>query len=170
MPKAQYKTYFDKMQEALGAFWNDFNKHGPIKARHTEVHVKPKFFINGELNPQVAQKIVEVYLQQVSVKQILTGQVVISEDKIRIKNEKGKVIFVITNQRLIGKMINQATVLLGRYLAEQQKIEARKNQVYSFGDIQKALIDLVGTVQRNDSKNLVKDATVIIMKDMQLKR
>lgn len=170
MANDKNKTQIDLLEEALEAFWEKFNRRGPIKARHTEVAVKPKAFVNNHLNPQLERKLIEVYLAKVTLKHILAGRVTISEDLIQIKDEKGKVVAEVTSKKLINKMINQATVLLGRHFAEKEMIAKSPHQIYSFGDIQEALIKYLSLTEKHDSKNLVREATVLLLKDKQLKR
>lgn len=170
MKNDKNKTQIDILEEALNAFWEKYNRRGPIKARHTEVSVKPKTFVGDHLNQQLASKLVEVYLAKVTLKHVLAGRVTISKDLIQIKDEKGAVVAEVTSKKLINKMINQATVLLGRHLAEKEMVSKSPNQIYSFGDIQEALIQYINHTEKHDSKNLVKDATVLLLKDKQLKR
>ena len=164
------QTHQDIIEKALSAFWQDYGQGNPIKARHTEVKIQPKLFIGGKLNPQVAQKIVEVYLAQVTMEEIMNGKIVISEDAVQIKDESGKVKVEVKDKKFIKKMINQATVILGRKLAEKKMIPPKKHQIYAYGDIQEGLIKLLNHAERNDSKNLVKDATSLLVGNKQFKR
>jgi hypothetical protein len=165
MENEKEKTVLDTVQEALNTFWGDHHRRPPIKARHTEIDIKPKFFIGGELNPQVAQKIVEVYLRKATLKHILDGRLVINPESIQIKDEIGKTIIEVNSPAFAGRVINQATVFLGRYLAEKNAIPARPNHLYSFGDIHRVLIEFLKRAQKCDSKNLLKDAAVLLLRN-----
>ncbi|MFA4858394.1 MAG: hypothetical protein WC901_05340 [Candidatus Margulisiibacteriota bacterium] len=170
MESQSQQTSLDKVEAALNEFWNTYSKQLPIKGRHTEVTIKPRVFIGDELNPQIIQKIIEVYLLKMSIKHILSGKVVITDSNLQIKNDEGKVIVEISNAALIKKIVNQVTVQLGRHLAEKKLVAPRPNQIYCLGDIQGALVEYLKQSEKCDSKNLVRDATVLLLKDKQLTR
>jgi hypothetical protein len=170
MEDQNQKSCLDKVEAALNEFWTAYSRQLPIKGRHTEVTVKPRILVGDELNPQIIQKIVEVYLLKATVKHILSGKVVIADNCIQIKNDAGKVIVEITNAALIKKVINQVTVQLGRHLADKKLVAPRPNQIYCFGDIQEALVEYLKQSEKCDSQNLLRDATVLLLKDRQLSR
>ncbi len=168
MPEEFEKTELEKLEDALRAFYRDYGRRTPIKARHTEVMVEPRFFIGGKLNPEIERLIVIVYLSKVKMDDILRGRVIIAPDLISIKDENGEEIVKVTSKKIIEGIINEVTVLIGRELSRIERKDGEGAYVegkdaYSFGDIKDALIQFMMDMEKNDSKNLLRDAAVLFL-------
>ena len=165
------KTALELAEEALRKFWLEKSKAPIIKAKHTELFVEPKIFVAGELNPEIGKLLVAEYLSKITVQDIAKGSVVITSDLIKIKDESGKLIAEVRSKKLINSMINKITNYLGRMLSEREGkegtsyVEPSQDGFYAFGDIKDALIQFLADMERNDSKNLVRDAIILLRKE-----
>lgn len=167
MKEENIKTPLEQAEEALHKFWLEKSKAPIIKAKHTELFVEPKVFVGGELNPEIGKLVIQEYLSRVRVEDIAKGSIVISSDLIKINDENGKLIAEVRSKRIINSMINKITDYLGRELAAKQSKDgdpyvAPKDGNYAFGDIKDALIEFLHDMERNDSKNLVRDAIILL--------
>jgi hypothetical protein len=95
------KSYLEKVEEGLQKFWIDYGRSKVIKGAHTEIQIDPKFFIQGELNPEVADLLISVYLSQTTHVDLQEGRVTIQENVLKINDRNGKPIAEITNKRII---------------------------------------------------------------------
>jgi len=164
------KTALEKAEDLLKKFWRENSKAPVIKAKHAELRIEPRVFVGGKLNSEIARLLVKEYLSKISMEDIARGRVIITSDRIRIRDESGKTIAEIRSKALINSMINRITNYLGKALSERQAkegipyIQPNKDGSYAFGDIKNGLIEFLGDMQKNDSKNLVRDAIIMIRK------
>ncbi len=164
------KTALEQAEEQLKKFWLE-KSHAPIiKAKHTEIFVEPRVFVGGEINPEIMKLVVSEYLSKVSVEDIGKGRVIITSDLIKIKDDDGTLLAEVRGKRIIDSMINKITRYLGKQLAEKTSkdgdpyLEPKEEGFYSFGDIKDALVEFLMDMERHDSKNLVRDAIILIKK------
>jgi len=164
------KTAFEEIEESLRKLWLEKGKAPIIKAKHTELFVEPKVFIGGEVNPEIGKLIVKEYLSKISINEIAKGKVVITSDLIKIKGDDGKLLAEVRGKKIIDSMINKITNYLGKQLAEKTSkdgdpyVQKKETSAYAFGDIKGALIEFLMDMEKNDSKNLVRDAIVLLQK------
>lgn len=169
--KTPNKTALELAEEALRKFWLEKSKAPIIKAKHAELFVEPKIFVAGELNTEIGKLLIAEYLSKITIQDIAKGRVTITSDLIKIKDESGKLIAEVRSKKLINNMINKITNYLGRMLSEREGkegtpyIEPSQNEPYTFGDIKEALIQFLMDMERNDSKNLVRDAIILLRKE-----
>ena len=64
-----------RLEKALKAFWKDHGKTIGVNARHTVVNVEPKFIVGNRVNPDVAKKIIGVYLSQLNSDKIVKEEI-----------------------------------------------------------------------------------------------
>ncbi len=163
------KTALEKIEEALKWFWRKESGAKMMKAKNAEFIVEPKMFIGGEINPEIAQLIIKRYLARVTTEDIINRKVVIAEDKIIINDDNGNKLLEVKSKSIINKMVNRLTNMLGLELSERMnkngepylRHEGGKDN-FSYGDIKDALIKFMTDMGRNDSKNLMKDAVMLI--------
>ena len=171
--QTENKTALEKAEEALRGFWLEKSNAPIIKAKHSEIFVEPKVFVGGSINPEVGKLLVKEYLSKVSIEDIARGRVIISSDLIKIKDEEGRLVAEVRNKKIINGMINKITNYLGRQLAAKESkdgdpyVSAKDDGPYAFGDIKGALIEFLHDMEKNDSKNLVRDAIVLLKKGSQ---
>ena len=92
MEENKKQSCFDKVEAALNAFWLDHGAQPAIKARHTEVSIEPRFFVGDRLNPQIAKKIVEVFLLNATPAHFISGRITVTKEGVQIKDARGAVI------------------------------------------------------------------------------
>jgi hypothetical protein len=164
----EQKTAFELAEDALRKFWREKSKTTIIKAKHTEIVVEPKIFMGGHINPEVGKLLIKEYLSNLSPEDIAKGRVVITADMIMITDDNGELIAEVRSKKLINSMINKITNFLGRSLSAKVKtdgqpyVEPRENGAYCFGDIKDALVSFLTDKQKTDSKNIVRDAIILI--------
>lgn len=168
MNNGQEKTALQKVEDVLKRFWMDKKMSRLIKARHTEVLVEPRVFVGGHVNPEISKLLIQEYLTKISADDVAKGRVVITSDKIMIFDNNRKLVAEVRGKRIIDSMINRITDFLGKELAGKTSrdgdryIEAREGIPYSFGDIKGALVEFLTDMEKNDSKNLVRDAITLL--------
>lgn len=158
-----------KLEQAMKAFWKDHGKPIAVNAKHTCVTVEPKFIIGNRINPDIAKKIINVYLSQLTSDKIVKEEVIISKDGMQIVDD-GEVILDVVNEKLIDSMSNKVTSRLGMELSKRQKKTGGtyvdpKAENYTFGEIKQALVEFFMDSEKHDSKNLLKDAVLMLVKD-----
>jgi len=171
MSTKQEKTALEEVSEVLRNFWLENSDAPIIKARHTELFIEPKIFTHGKVNSQISKLIVKEYLATISMEDIARGKIVITADSVKIKDDNGKLIAEVKSKAIINNMINKITNYLGKALSQKGDkdgvayVEPHEDETYAFGDIRKALIHFVVDSNKNDSKNLVRDAIVLLKND-----
>lgn len=157
-----------RLEKAMKAFWKDYGQSVSINARHTYVNVEPKFIVGNKINEEVAKRILGVYLSQLTSDKIVGEEILITKDGLKIYHE-GNFLMEITNQKLIDSISNRVTHKLGEELAKKQKkdgsayIEQKERAVYTFGEIKQALSEFMLDQEKNDSKNMLKDAVMLLV-------
>jgi hypothetical protein len=82
----------------------------------------------------------------------------------------GEVVLEIVNQRLVDSMKNKVTDQLGKELAMRQKksggayIESKGKENFTFGEIKQALAEFLIDSEKHDSKNMLKEAVLLLVK------
>lgn len=154
------------LEQALKAFWKDYGQGVSINARHTYVTVEPKFIIGNKVNQEVARKLIGVYLSQLSSDKIVSGEIMITKEGLKIF-DSGELIMEISDQKIIDSLSNKVTHDLGTELSKRQKktggtyVEGKES--YTFGDIKNALSEFLLDSEKHDSKNMLKDAILLLM-------
>lgn len=158
-----------RLEKALSAFWKDYGKSVAVNAKHTTVNVEPKFIVGNRINPEIAKRIIGVYLSQITSDKIVSEQILINHEGIKILDE-GELVLEIVNQRLVDSIKNKVTDQLGKELAKRQKkaggtyIESSEKDSFSFGEIKQALAEFLLDEEKHDSKNMLKDAVLLLVK------
>ena len=158
-----------EVEKILKSFWLDHGKTVAVNARHTTVNVEPKFIIGNRINPEVAKKIIGVYLSQLSSDKVVTDQVIINSDGIRVFDE-GKMVLEIVNSRFVDSVSNSVTSQIGKELVKKEKkgggayISSPNKETFTFGEIKQALAEFLTDYGKNDSKNMLKDAVLLLVK------
>jgi hypothetical protein len=158
-----------QVEKALKAFWTDHGKSISVNAKHTCVNVEPKFIIGNRINPEVAKKIISVYLSQITSDKIVKEDIHINHEGIKIF-EEGEVVLEIVNQRLVDSVSNKVTDQVGKELSKRQKksggtyIESGEKENFTFGEIKQALAEFLVDSEKHDSKNMLKDAVLLLVK------
>ncbi len=164
------KTALERAEDDFRKFWLEKSKAPIIKAKHTELFIEPKVFIGGELNPEIGRLVVQEYLSKVSLEDIAKGRVIITSDMIKIRDDDGLTLAEIRSKKMIDSMINKITNYLGRELSEKTSkdgdlyVNPKDGGPYAFGDIKGALAEFLMDMEKNDSKNLVRDAIILLRK------
>jgi hypothetical protein len=159
-----------QVEKALKAFWVDHGKPISVNAKHTCVNVEPKFIIGNRINPEVAKKIISVYLSHITSDKIVNEDIHIDHEGIKIF-EEGEVVLEIVNQRLVDSVSNKVTNQLGQELSKRQRksggtyIESGEKENFTFGEIKQALAEFLVDSEKNDSKNMLKDAVLLLVRD-----
>jgi len=157
-----------KMEKALKAFWLDHGKAVSVNAKHTTVNVEPKFIVGNRINPEVAKKIIGVYLSQITSDKVVNEEIHINHEGIKIFDE-GEVVLEIVNQKLVDSVTNKVTSQLGKELSKKEKrsggtyIESKEKENFTFGEIKQALAEFLMDSEKHDSKNMLKDAVLLLL-------
>jgi len=158
-----------KLEQSMKKFWADYGNAVPINAKHTTVNIEPRFIVGNRVNPEVAKRIISVYLSQITSDRIVNEQIMIGNDGIRIF-DNGELVLEIVNQKLVDNLANKVTKQLGKELSKKQNkaggtyIESKTDDSYTFGEIKQALVEFLMDAEKNDSKNLLKDAILLLVK------
>lgn len=96
-----------KLEEALRKFWADYGNNNPIKGVHTEIVIEPKYFMNGKLNPEVADLMLSVYLSHSTIEDVKKGRITISQGAMLVKDKFGKPVAEIRNQSMIQEFTSR---------------------------------------------------------------
>lgn len=158
-----------EVEKALRAFWLDHGKPMMVNAKHTCVNVEPKFIVGNRINPEIAKKIIGVYLSQLTSDKIVTEQILINNDGIKILDE-GEVVLEIVNQRFVDSISNKVTSQVGKELSKRQKksggtyIGSGEKENFTFGEIKQALAEFLIDSEKHDSKNMLKEAVLLLVK------
>lgn len=103
----QERNPVEKLEEGLQKFWREYGYSRPIRGIHTEVVIEPKFFMGGQLNPQLADLLVSVYLSQTTKEDLRNGRVTIQKGVMMIKDKKGKLVAEVRNQKMIREFTSR---------------------------------------------------------------
>jgi len=158
-----------QVEKALKAFWADHGKPLSVNAKHTQVTVEPKFIVGNRINPEIAKKIIGVYLSQMTSDKIVNEEIFINHDGIKIF-DKGELVLEIVNQKLVDSLKNKVTDQIGKELSKRQKKEGGtymgsvEKDSFSFGEIKQALAEFLMDEEKHDSKNMLKDAVLLLVK------
>lgn len=164
----QEKENLYNFEQAIKAFWKDYGNGLSVNGRHTYVNVEPKFVIGNRINHEVAKRIIGVYLSQLTSDKIVNEEILIGKDGIKIFDE-GELILEIVNQKLVDSISNKVTSQLGKELSKRQKktgetyIESKNGESYTFGEIKQALVDFLIDAEKHDSKNMLRDAILLLV-------
>jgi hypothetical protein len=110
-----------------------------------------------------------VYLSQITSDKVVSEQILIDNDGVKIF-EEGEVVLEIVNQKLVDSITNKVTSQLGKELAKREKrsggkyIESSEKESFTFGEIKQALSDFLIDSEKHDSKNMLKDAVLLLVK------
>ena len=158
-----------QVEKALRAFWTEHGKPLSVNAKHTQVTVEPKFIVGNRINPEIAKNIIGVYLSQITSDKIVNEQIFINHEGIKIFDE-GELVLEIVNQRLVDSLKNKVTDQIGKELSKRQKkeggtyMESGEKDSFSFGEIKQALAEFLMDEEKHDSKNMLKDAVLLLVK------
>lgn len=95
------------LENALRKFWKDYGRSNTVKGIHTEVVIEPKFFLNGKLNPEVADLLLSVYLSHTTIEDVKKGKITVQNGAMTVKDKFGKPIAVIRNVSMIEEFTSQ---------------------------------------------------------------
>lgn len=157
------------LEKALREFWKDNGKYFIANGRHTDVFVEPRFIVGHEVNPEVAKQVIIAYLNRISPKELLEEKVIITPELIIIKDDDGQMIAEVKSQKIIDKISNKVVSRLGRELSRRERkaggpyLEPKED--YSYGEIKMALIEFFMDMEKNDSKNLLTEAVLMLVKE-----
>lgn len=162
------KTALDKVADSLSLFWKKRSPQAQVKKTpHATLVIEPKVFIGGELNPEISKLIVKEYLSTFSLREVLRGEVLIAPQAIIIRDRQGKPLVKVKSASMIASMQNQVTQALGCALASQtDKTGApfiEDKRTYNFYDIRDSLIKFMKEQNKLDSKNLFREACVLLL-------
>jgi len=158
-----------QIEKALKAFWREHGRNIAVNAEHTLVNVEPKYIIGDRINPEIAKKIIGVYLSQLTSDRVVSGQLVINNEGLKIF-DKGEVVLNIVNQKYIDSISNSVTAQLGKELSKREKkaggtyLASGEKDRYTFGEIRQALAEFLADKEKNDSKDMLKDAVLLLEK------
>lgn len=158
-----------ELEKAIKAFWKDHGKGIAVNAKHTYVNVEPKFIIGNRVNPEVARKIISVYLSHITSDKIVNEEILINKDGIKIL-DKGETVLEIVNEKLVDAITNKVTSQVGKELSKKEKksggtyIESKDTENFTFGEIKQALAEFLIDQEKYDSKNMLKDAILLLVK------
>jgi len=158
-----------QVEKALRAFWAEHGKPLSVNAKHTQVTVEPKFIVGNRINPEIAKKIIGVYLSQITSDKVVNEEIFINHEGIKIFDE-GELVLEIVNQRLVDSLKNKVTDQIGKELSKRQKkeggtyMESGEKESFSFGEIKQALAEFLIDEEKHDSKNMLKDAVLLLVK------
>ena len=158
-----------QMEKALKAFWSDHGKPISVNAKHTQVTVEPKYIVGNCINPEIAKRIIGVYLSQITSDKIVNEEILINHEGIKMFHE-GEIVLEIVNQKFVDSLKNKVTDQIGKELAKRQKkaggtyIESDDKNSFSFGEIKQALAEFLIDEEKHDSKNMLKDAVLLLVK------
>jgi hypothetical protein len=162
------KEIMGDLEAALEAFWKKNGSNLSVNAKHTYVTVHPKFIVGNRINPDVAKKILGVYLSQLNSDKIVKEEIIITNNGLKMM-DGGETILDIVNEPLVDSIHNEVTEQLGHALSKKHKrsgggtyLDGMKKQ-YSFGDIKEALSQFMMDSEKNDSKNMLKDAVMLLI-------
>lgn len=164
---AMSEEYRKQLEKALKAFWLDNGKHITVNAEHTIVNVEPKYLIGDRINPEIAKKIISVYLSMLTSDRIVSEDVVIDNEGMKIF-DKGELVVDIVNDRFVDSIANDVTTRLGKELSKKEKKSGgsyvTSKEKYTFGEIKQALAEFLIDSEKRDSKNILKDAVLLLVK------
>ena len=158
-----------QVEKALRAFWAEHGKPLSVNAKHTQVTVEPKFIVGNRINPEIAKKIIGVYLSQITSDKVVNEEIFINHEGIKIFDE-GELVLEIVNQRLVDSLKNKVTDRIGKELSKRHKKEggtymgSGDKDSFSFGEIKQALAEFLIDEEKHDSKNMLKDAVLLLVK------
>jgi hypothetical protein len=162
------KEHMKALEDAIEAFWKQNGTTLSVNAQHTYVTVHPKFIVGNRINPDVAKKILSVYLSQLNSDKIVKEEIIITNNGIKMV-DNGKVILDVVNEKYVDSMQNPLTDKLGHELAKRHKksgggtyLDGMKKQ-YTYGDIKEALSQFMQDAEKNDSTNMLKDAVMLLI-------
>jgi len=147
----------------------DHGKPISVNAKHTQVTVEPKFIVGNRINPEIAKKIIGVYLSQITSDKVVNEEIFINHEGIKIFDE-GELVLEIVNQKLVDSLKNKVTDQIGKELSKRQKkeggtyMEPGEKDSFSFGEIKQALAEFLIDEEKHDSKNMLKDAVLLLVK------
>lgn len=162
------KERLSRLERALRAFWEDYGEDISVNAKHTYVKVEPKYILGNVVNPEVAKRIMSVYLSELTSDQIVRDEILVTKDGVKIYHQ-GDFIMEIDNQKLIDNISNKVTAKLGEELAKKQKkgggnyLAPKEKAEYTFGEIKHALAEFLLDQEKHDSKNMLKDAVMLLV-------
>jgi hypothetical protein len=162
------KEIMGDLEAALEAFWKKNGNNLSVNAKHTYVTVQPKFIVGNRINPDVAKRILGVYLSQLNSDKIVKEEIIITNNGLKMM-DGGETILDIVNEPLVDSIHNEVTDKLGHALAKKQKKAGQGSylggmkQQYTFGDIKEALAEFMTDSEKNDSKNMLKDAVMLLV-------
>lgn len=158
-----------QIEKALKAFWLDHGKPISVNAKHTQVIVEPKFIIGNRINPEIAKRIIGVYLSQITSDKVVNEEIFINNDGVKMF-DKGELVLEIVNERFVDSISNKVTSQLGKELSKKQKksggtyIGPSEKEIFTFGEIKQALAEFLMDEEKYDSKNMLKDAVMLLAK------
>ena len=163
------KEDMEKLEKALSEFWKDHGKPVTVNAKHACVTVEPKFIVGNRINPEIAKRIIGVYLSQLTSDKVVNEDILINNDGIRIF-DKGELVLEIVNQRFVDSVANEVTISLGKELLKREKkgggayIGSGDKEIFTFGEIKQALAEFLIDEEKHDSKNMLRDAVLLLVK------
>lgn len=158
------------LEKAISKFWKDYGRTLSVRGRHTQVKVEPKYIVGNRVNPEVAKRIVMIYLMQMTTDRVVQGELKVDSEGLKIF-DKGKQIMQVSDIDVIDNMENKVTCKLGKELSKRHSkegnifLEPNDTGIYSFGEIKQALVDFMFDVGKTDSKDLLKDAVMLLFKN-----
>jgi len=166
----EHKEYYQRLEKALAAFWKDYGSGISVNARHTQVTVEPKYIVGNRVNQEVAKRLIGVYLSHLTSDKIVSEEIHISSEGVKIYDE-GELMIEIVNQKLVDSLSNKVTSQLGKELSKREKkdggtyVQIKENDNYTFGEIRQALAEFLIDSEKHDSKNMLKDAILLLVKN-----
>lgn len=106
LPKKKKRSYLSILSSGIKKLWRQYNHPIPIKAMHTEIIIEPQPFINGTLNPQIAEFLIGIYLQKIKVDPLFNGDIEIKDGYLKIKDKNGKLIATTSSPKIINEYLN----------------------------------------------------------------
>ena len=99
-------TYLNILENAIKKLWRKYNRPAIVKALHTEVTVEPQPFIRGQINPQISEFLIGLYLHKVKTNIIKDGIVEIKDGILRILDNENQLIAETASTKVIREYLS----------------------------------------------------------------
>ena len=99
-------TYLDVLNGIIKKIWRKHNDPTIIKALHAEITVEPTAFVNGKLNPQISEFLINLYLKEIKADPLYNGTVEVRNGLLLIKDKDGNLVAETTSPQAINDYLS----------------------------------------------------------------
>lgn len=99
------KTYLDVLEATIKKLWRAHNQPKIIKALHAEVAIEPQPFVHGQLNPQVTEFLISLYLHKVKANMLQDGKVEVKDGILKILDSENNLIAETASAKIIREYL-----------------------------------------------------------------